>query len=388
MGPLHLLATALVDTAALIRVVPERLRVAAAPGSAPVLQGILDRLTGRLGLPGLVVVPDPDPLWSVELALSRRLARDLGGADGTSSHPDVSADQLEDAAHHALAAFPGRPVTVSAYDGTPLRCWAAGAEDRPAVALVPPCGMPVGLVTRWMKALSGSFRVVTWESRGLFATEDGRNLAALGGHSLAAQADDLLAVLDGFSIPQAHAMGLCGGAAVALAAASRSNRVRSLSLWHGDYELGDEAPKTDHQRDVESLLTIAARNRKQASGLHRLMRRPSTLQGLRPDIAHHLLYPYASPELLHRYGLLNGAIMSTDCRPFLTAGQPTLVITSSQDTTAHPAGSEYVAAHLARAELRRTPAGDHLTAFDAGPELVDLAEDFLHDVTEPDRKDP
>ncbi|EST35553.1 alpha/beta fold hydrolase [Streptomyces roseochromogenus] len=246
--------------------------------------------------------------------------------------------------------------------------------------------MPVGLVARWLGALAAEYRVVTWESRGLFAAADGTGLGDLAGHTLDAQSEDVLAVLDGFGIAEAHALGLCGGAVVALAAAARSDRITSLSLWHGDYELGGEAPKTTHQRDVESLLTMVSRGRAQAAAMHRLMSRPSTLEALRPDIAHYLIHPYATPELLYRYGLLNGAIMSADCRGLLDAPQPALVVTSDRDTTAHPAGSKFVAARLPRAELRTMPDGDHLTAFDGGGELVALAREFLHSVTVPERK--
>ncbi|MEV6501589.1 alpha/beta fold hydrolase [Streptomyces prunicolor] len=382
-GSLSALAQALLDTASLTRVMPERVRVAPVepfPGDGTSsAQALLDRLTGALGLPEVEMVPEPGPLSAAELAVSRRLAL---------RPPDSAADedQLEDVARQVLTAFPGRPIVVPAYDGSPLRCWAAGPEDAPAVAVVSACGMPVGLASNWLAALSSSYRVVTWESRGLFAGDDGSGLSELVGHSLDVQGDDLLAVLDGFGIPRAHAMGLCGGAAIALAATARSDRITSMSLWHGDYELGDEAPKTAHQRDVESLLAMVARGRQQAAGMHRLMSRPATLEALRQDIAHYLIHPYATSELLYRYGLLNGAIMSTDCRPLLTAGQPTLVVTSAKDTTAHPAGSEFIAAHLPRAELRSMPEGDHLTAFDAGSELVDLAREFLRDVTTEDRK--
>jgi 3-oxoadipate enol-lactonase len=369
-GSLSTLARALLDTASLIRVVPERVKVA---------QAVLQRVTGALGLPEVEIVPEPGRLSAVELAVSRRLALRPHGRT-------ADQDQLEDVARRALTAFPGRPVVVSAYDGSPLRCWAAGPEDAPAVAVVSACGMPVGLVANWMSALSSSYRVVTWESRGLFPGDDGSGLGDLAGHSLHVQSDDLLAVLEGFGIPRAHAMGLCGGAAIALAAAARSDRITSMSLWHGDYELGSDAPKTAHQRDVESLLTMVSRDRRQAAGMHRLMSRPSTLEALRQDIAHYLIHPYATPELLYRYGLLNGAIMTTDCRPLLTAEQPTLVVTSRKDSTAHPAGSEFVAAHLPQARLRTLPEGDHLTAFDAGDELVDLAREFLHAATTEDRK--
>lgn len=196
------------------------------------------------------------------------------------------------------------------------------------------------------------------------------------GYDVPTQADDLHAVLDLFDVEAAHVVGLCGGAAVALAAGSA--RIRSLSLWHGDYELGPEVPKTNHQQDVQSLMLMAGRQRKRAAGLHAMLRRPATLENLRADIAHELIYPYASAELLYRYGRLNGAIMTTDCRPLLAGiDVPTLVVSSMADTTAHPEGSVFVASGIPGARLELLPRGDHLAAFDAAPELITLASAFI-----------
>ncbi|MEU2596580.1 alpha/beta hydrolase [Streptomyces hirsutus] len=381
-GSVAVLARSLLDTASIPRASGQRLRVAPAHAltgeQLAAVQELTDRVASALGLPGVDVVPEPGPLTASEVAVSRRLALRTPGA--------VADGAPERAAERALAAFPGPAVVLPARDGTPLRCWSAGPEDAPAVAVVSACGMPVGLAAKWMAALSPEYRVVTWESRGLFAGDDGKGLGPLPDHTLDAQSEDVLAVLDGFGIARAHVLGLCGGAVLALAAAARSDRITSMSLWHGDWELGDDTPKTTHQRDIESLLTRVARGRPQAAAMHRLMSRPSTLEGLRPDIAHYLIHPYATAELLHRYGLLNGVIMATDCRRLLTAPQPALVVTSGRDTTAHPAGSTYVARHLPRAGLRTLPEGDHLTAFDAGAGLVALARGFLRTVTVPHRR--
>ncbi|MEU1291181.1 alpha/beta hydrolase [Streptomyces sp. NPDC005840] len=376
------LARALLDTASLTRALPDRVRVAPAeeipPELLPATQELLDRIADALDLPGVTVTPAPERPTALEIAVGRRLAL---------RPPAPPADgEPQRAATAARAAFPGPPVVLPARDGTPLRCWAVGPEDAPAVAVVSACGMPVGLAVPWLAALSDRYRVVTWESRGLFAADDGSGLGAQPAHDLDAQSDDVLAVLDGFGIGHAHALGLCGGAVIALSAAARSDRVSSLSLWHGDWELGAEAPKTAHQHDIASLLALVARGRPQAAAMHRLMSRPTALQALRPDIAHYLIHPYATPELLHRYGLLNGALMTADCRRLLDAPQPALVVTSGRDTTAHPAGSAFVARHLPRARLCSLPEGDHLTAFDAGDELVALAREFLHSVTVPDRR--
>jgi 3-oxoadipate enol-lactonase len=70
--------------------------------------------------------------------------------------------------------------------------------------------------------------------------------------------------------------------------------------------------------------------------------------------------------------------MTTDCRPLLARVRvPTLVVSSKADTTAHPEGSVFVAAGIAGAQLELLPAGDHLAAFDAAPEMIELARDFL-----------
>ncbi|MET8172230.1 alpha/beta fold hydrolase [Streptomyces clavifer] len=399
-SPGDTLARALLDTASVLRAGTGRLRVApTSPVSAarlPAFQILLDRLSRALGLPGPELVATSEGLTAPELAVGRRLA--VGTAEGAGRPGDAAATgnavvpELDDravaeTAHRARTAFPGPPLVLTARDGTPLRCWAAGPPDAPAVAVVGACGMPVGLTVNWLAALSTRYRVVTWESRGLFATGEGAGPGGPVDHSVEAQSEDLLAVLDGFGIARAHALGLCGGVVVALAAAARSERIDSLSLWHGDWELGDAAPKTTHQRDMESLLAMAARGPKQAAGLHRILTRPSTLDGLRPDLAHYLVHPYTTAELLYRYGQLNGTLMTTDCRKLLTARQPALVVTSDQDTTAHPAGSVHVARHLPAAELRVLPTGDHLGAFDARPHLVTLAEEFLRSVTDHPRKD-
>ncbi|GGS81864.1 alpha/beta fold hydrolase [Streptomyces cinerochromogenes] len=373
-------AEALLDADPLVRAVPG-LRIAS-EGRAPLSQERLDAVTGSLGLPRLEVVTDPAGLWSVELALSRHLARASAG-DATDGGPDAGSGGAGAPARPAAARWGEGPIPVRAGDGTPLRCWSAGPADAPAVVLVTACGMPAGLAAGWMRALAGPFRVVTWESRGMFAEPGGHGPAPLAAYDVASQAGDLTAVLDALGIAGAHVMGLCGGAVVALAAAATAgDRVGSLSLWHGDYDLRDAAPRTEHQRDMQAMMAMTARSEEKATGVHRLMRRPVVLDSMRPDIAHHLIYPYATPLLLHRYGLLNGAIMSHDSRPYLSAAQPALVVTSRDDTTAHPAGSQYVAARLPRARLVTRPSGDHLTAFDAGPEVVRIAERFLSDVLE------
>ncbi len=94
-----------------------------------------------------------------------------------------------------------------------------------------------------MRFLGENHFVITWESRLLFEDLTADQEWA---YDVDAHVADLFAVMDHYGVQYAHLMGLCGGAVVAIAAAAkRRDRVQSLSLWHGDYELGseDETPE-------------------------------------------------------------------------------------------------------------------------------------------------
>jgi pimeloyl-ACP methyl ester carboxylesterase len=247
-----------------------------------------------------------------------------------------------------------------------------------AVVLVSACGMPAKLCERWMRFLGENHFVITWESRLLF--EDltaGQEWA----YDVDAHVADLFAVMDHFGVQQAHLMGLCGGAVVAVAAAAkRRDRVRSLSLWHGDYELGSACPKTKHQKDLQALMAVVASSQLQADQIHQMFSH-NILKNFRKDLAHIVLYPYANSQLLHRYGRSNGNIMQTNVSSLLSqVRQPSLVVTSDDDNTAHPAGSMFVAERLANAQLQMERHGDHLSLFDARSHVTEAASRFLETV--------
>jgi pimeloyl-ACP methyl ester carboxylesterase len=153
--------------------------------------------------------------------------------------------------------------------------------------------------------------------------------------------------------------------------------VSSLSLWHGDFELGPSCPVTKHQKDLKAFMRAAAAGRRQAEQLHRLFSQ-NTLKNFREDVAHLVLYPYANPELLYRYARSNGNIMETDVTALLEkVPHPAVVVTSHDDTTTHPEGSRRAAALLPGAELQMIAHGDHLSLFNAGAEVAEIAKSFL-----------
>jgi pimeloyl-ACP methyl ester carboxylesterase len=132
-----------------------------------------------------------------------------------------------------------------------------------------------------------------------------------------------------------------------------------------------------HQQHLKALITMASEGRQPAADLYKLFT-DMVLMNARADVAHLILYPYATAELLYRYSRLNGSIMSTDVSHVLgKVTRPALVVTSEDDSTAHPAGSMRVAERLPDATLRVEAHGDHLSLFDAEPHVTELAARFI-----------
>ncbi|MFD0395909.1 alpha/beta fold hydrolase [Streptomyces nogalater] len=236
--------------------------------------------------------------------------------------------------------------------------------------------MPAELCSRWLELLGDEYRVVTWETRGLFTDEPDFDKLAW---DTEAQAGDIFTVMDHLGIRTAHLLGFCGGSVIALAAAGRGpERIDSLSLWHGAYELGPGSPKLDHHRNIQALMAMAAEDRETAAAVHAVFL-GTMLGSTPPDLAHLVLYPSPPRTVLpllpverrdHRHR-----------RQPLLAGvdHPTLVVTSEDDTTANPLGSAEVARRLPNATLSVEPTGDHISLFKLGGRLGELARGFLRE---------
>lgn len=360
--------------------VPLRLRLPAADPRGPLIVAI-----GTAQ--GVPLAIDPDAT-AADLTVFERVAQQWLA-------PALGAPGLDDPAVPDLARGPRTAAAVAATsferfriapdavarDGARLPVYAVGDPAAPPVVLASACGMPAQLCDRWLAALARDHYVVTWESRGLFG--DVPDFDQLEWDT-AAQAADVLAVMDHLGIPRAHLMGFCGGSVIGLyAAATEPDRIVSLSLWHGAYELGPRSPKLDHHRHIQALMAMAGESRPAAAVVHSVFLK-SMLTGDPLDREHLVLYPFATPDLFYRYCKVNGTITDIDVTPLLDkVMQPTLVVTSEDDTTASPQGSAYVARQLPHATLRVEPHGDHISLFANGDRLAGIALDFMRDAPAP-----
>lgn len=374
------LSEAVLAVQPLLKAVERPLQVAPANnGSGPLkpqVVELLDWVTARLGVPRLVLGSvTADELGPFERAVSAHLDLRPGIVELSLDEETLAelGSIVDEVAENSFDRFCTRTVASSG-DGVPVAAYTAGDPENSAVVLVSACGMPARLCERWMRLLAPEHFVITWESRGMIADARTEELAC----DVEAQATDLFATIDHLGVDRAHLMGLCGGAVIAVTAAARQpERVASMSLWHGDFELGPDCPKTSHQRDLKALMQIGAESRQKAAQIHDVICH-SMSKNLPPSLSHLVLYPYATVELLYLYCRLNGSIMATDVGGLLeTVTQPTLVVTSDDDDTAHPAGSKQVAAELPRSTLHVAAHGDHISVFRAEANLVRLAVDFL-----------
>ena len=265
----------------------------------------------------------------------------------------------------ADAGFDGlRATDAVAADGAVLRTYAAGDPGRPAVVLASACGMPAALCEPWLRALATDHYAVTWETRGLFGgPADDAGFDALG-HGLDAQATDLLTV----SCSSDEAWWYRTGDAI---------RVRYPAMPGPSPIEADVAVVGAGAAGLYASLTVARAGARVALVSATALAQ-TAMSAVPPDVAHLVGYPYASAELFYRYCLLTGATMTTDVSAALRrVRQPTLLVTSEDDHTAHPGGTHRAATLLPDAVLRVEPHGDHISVFGAGPRLQRILTDFL-----------
>lgn len=361
----------------------------------------LEALTGQVGpfaLPADTCDRAPDLVTAVCRALDVPLTFDApaGGRDRDYAVVALAAEIQRAQRAPVLAAL--RPADVAARarqlyedeeagyrvrivrraDGTVITAVEAGPRDAPGVLISPPCSLSYRLSLPWLRALRSSYRCVIMQTRGTTEPIVDREDFDRRGYDLSHQVRDLVAVADELATGPVHVMGLCAGAAVALAAtAQRPDRFGSLSLWHADLELGGDAKKTDHQVNLRALVDLGGESRDTAAWLReKLISGPMT--GVPERIGPLVVRPYATTELFYRYAKLTAATMHWDSRPTATGvRRPCLVITSEDDDTAHPAGSRRLAEIVPGARLVVAEHGTHLDAFRATPGQVRTLRSFL-----------
>lgn len=333
----------------------------------------------RIGVKAVQYVHDGEAqLSSFEMFISKKICQALEFAYDHFDDVDSAKDFGRLVRHFDFSGAVPEVETLHLItrDNVALSVHASTERDRPAIVLALPCGMPFDLCRDWFNALSERFFVVTWETRGLFGSCTSFDQLSV---DTDAQVGDLINVMNHYGLDSAHLMGICGGAVIALsAAATHTDRVNSLSLWHGDYNLGDDSLRTAHQQNFEWLMESAAVDRNEASDLQALFLDQATLATIPDSIAHAALYPYVNEELFYRYARLNDALNKTELKSRLEQiTVPTLVVAGDCDETTHLGGSQHIAESISDALLHVERNGSHLAFFESTQVSKQTAFRFL-----------
>jgi nucleoside-diphosphate-sugar epimerase/pimeloyl-ACP methyl ester carboxylesterase len=272
--------------------------------------------------------------------------------------PELAQDQPPRQYEHAR---------IESSDGVQIDAFRSGPGAAPAVVLVNAYMMPVDFVLPLAGALRTKFQVVTWESRGT---------AASGGRlDLQSHVDDLQKVLDHYDIREAHLIGWCTGAQVALSFAAQSpERCRSLTLLNGAFA-APELPQTAFQRDLRRLAARASRSLEHAAFCHRTVvgsrkgadetrdTMSALLGEVDPAILHLANRPFSTPEHLHRYAAMIADFYDSAAPSYDALHMPVLAVGGGKDTVCPSAATEMIAGRLTHAQTVLLPAGDHYSMY-------------------------
>lgn len=269
------------------------------------------------------------------------------------------------------------PIQIESYDQIKLNTYTFGLNEKPAVILALPCGMPLVIAQKWIEHLSKEYFVITWETRGLFADKN------LSNFSLDANVKDLMHIIDHFDLQDVHVFGMCSGAVVALKAMHEfPEKFSNASLWHGDYNWRDKEIWTKYQKDLKATLCIAKKSKDEASVIRDIICAKQSTSTLPAELTCIFMYPYLNGKLFYNYANLNESIQDYEINEIVKEIEhPVLIATSNDDTIAHPKGSTRLHEQLKNSTYVERADGDHSTFFEAPLELFESFKTFMNNAS-------
>jgi pimeloyl-ACP methyl ester carboxylesterase len=277
-------------------------------------------------------------------------------------------------------------LTLTRRDGAPLAGYLAGANG-PLIALANGLGGPVMAFRHQIDHFERRFRVVTWDYRGLYGSQNGAPPARV---DVAAHADDLEDLLSMVGDERAVVVGWSMGVQVALELARRApERVQRLVLIsgaHGRPMANLRVPLAD--RFLPALIErLRPYHRLGSRWLGRVARSRIAVELVRRS---RLVSPRLGAdelqELAQGFGSLDldvylrtlAALEEHDGASALESLRvPTLVIAGARDPLFSPRVAEKLTARIDRAELYVVPGATHYAPLEF-PELVNARiERFL-----------
>ncbi|MDB6145657.1 MAG: pcaD [Pseudomonas sp.] len=244
-----------------------------------------------------------------------------------------------------------------------------GPLDAPVLVLSNSLGTDLHMWDTQMPVFSKHFRVLRYDTRG-----HGHSLVTPGPYSIEQLGRDVLALLDGLGIKQAHFCGLSMGGLIGQWLGIHANdRLRKLVVCNTAAKIG--GPEIWDPR-IETVLRDGPKAMV-------ALRDASIARWFTPD------YAAANPEQAKRitdmlaatspegYAACCGAVRDADFRSKLSSiSVPTLVISGTQDAVTPPAGGRFINEHISGSQFEEVHAA-HLSNVEAGEVFTSHVREFL-----------
>ena len=230
--------------------------------------------------------------------------------------------------------------------------------SKPWIVFIIPFALKTDLAKPFFDFFSGHYNIVTWESRLILDEVEEKPEPQF--FNVEYQVQDLLDVMAALEIKQAHLVGYCSGAGIALCAINRApDRFEHLVLAHGEYTLlGESSCTTQFALDMDGLLSLAASSETRAKLVFdKIQSERMDTDPNRPD---GLDLPFSQLHYLTKYADTYTAYKSEDFTQLAKqVGHKTLVLTGERDIQANVNSSQRIQDLIDHSEIYVDPTGDH-----------------------------
>lgn len=251
------------------------------------------------------------------------------------------------------------------------------SSAKPALLFVIPFGLKLDLAQPFIDLFKDSFRVICWEARLILAPAE--HPVSQQDLTVEHHVGDLFAVLDACQVEQAHIVGYCSGAGIALAAVNvNPERFGALVLVSGDYALlSQSACVTQFGRDIDQLLPLASKDRKTAQFILDRLPDQHKLVNVR-QIPEGIKMPFSQAHFFQRYALNYLSYRSVNFQQLAsTVTHRTLLIACERDLQTNVHSSMQIQKHMKNSSIFIEPEGDHYELLREATRVLGVTRDFL-----------
>lgn len=285
----------------------------------------------------------------------------------------------------------GREHQLFSDDGAKLRVLEVGSG--PVVLICLPVGIQYAPMEPVVEALADDYRVLVAQTRWV-SDDEVAELTPAHATDLKAHVDDLVTIVNHFGVQQAHLVGYCSGALIALAAAGRfGSRAASLTVFNGAYALRSDG--SDYEQAMQDLASRYAWRPKLARLIYPAIQQRMTAVGAASvdgsDFTHHFTQLRDLPTFMKFVQNIRGVFIDSSLQELKPVNVPVLSLAGASDAMM-PASQfdcvrhlvPYASHHVLATEDHYIPCRPHsqgivlLRQFLAGCGVPSIAEDHGH----------